>query len=126
MYIIMNLLFQMFSRNMITLFVIWISLITIIQHVHSYKVITVNNSGSNSTTCCMNGTCLCNSFHDALQSIESNTTVIITSEFVLLEDSVYVGIEYLHNVTLIGNDVVVMCNNKGHNYIFEVRQWYLY
>ena len=113
----MNLLFQMFSRNMITLFVIWISLITIIQHVHSYKVITVNNSGSNSTTCCMNGTCLCNSFHDALQSIESNTTVIITSEFVLLEDSVYVGVEYLHNVTLTGNDAVVMCNNKGYIYL---------
>ena len=104
----------MFSSNMITLFVMWISVITIKQHVHSYKMITVNNSGSNSTTCCMNGTCLCNSFHDALQSIESNTKVIITSEFVLLEDSVYVGVEYLNNVTITGNDVVVMCNNKGH------------
>ena len=96
--------------SMIPIVIIWFCFITITVY---SKVINVNNRGSNSITCCMEGTCLCNSFHDALQSIENNTIVNITSEFVSLENSVYVGVEYLNNVTLIGNDVVVMCNNKG-------------
>ena len=86
--------------------------ITISQQVHS-KVVTVNNIGSNATNCCMKGTCICNSFYDALQSIDNNTIINITLESVLLEANVYIGIEYLHNVTITGNDVTVMCNNKG-------------
>ena len=90
--------------------IVCLCFITIIVH---SKIITVNNSGNNSTTCCMEGTCLCNSFHDALRSIENNTIINITSEFVSLEDTTYVGIEHLNNVTLTGNNVVVMCNNTG-------------
>ena len=86
--------------------------ITISQHVQS-KIVTVNNIGSNSTICCMKGTCICNSLYDALQSIDNNTIINITSESILLEANVYIGVEYLSNVTITGNDVTVMCNNKG-------------
>ena len=82
------------------------------MHIHS-KVIIVSNNGNDSTTCCASGTCLCNSLLLALLNIENNTIVNITSETILLEDDAYVGAEYLNNVTLTGNDVVVMCNNKG-------------
>ena len=78
---------------MISVIIIWICFS---QQVHG-KVITVNNSGSNSTTCCMNGTCLCNSLYDALSFIENNTMLSITSEFVSLEDDAYIGVKYLNN-----------------------------
>ena len=86
--------------------------ITISQRVLG-KVVTVNNTGSNSSTCCIKGICLCNSLYDSLQSIENNTIVKITSHSVLLEDAVYIRVEYLNNVTITGNNVTIMCNNKG-------------
>ena len=103
----------MFFNNLITIIVMLIFLTTIKQHVCSGKVIIVNNNGTDSITCCMDGTCLCNSFYSALQSIENNTIVKITSKYVVLEDTANVGNEHLNNITLIGNNVVVMCNNKG-------------
>ena len=57
--------------------------------------------------------CLCNSFYNALESIENNTIIKITSKHIILEDTANVGNEHLNNVTLVGNDVVVMCNNTG-------------
>jgi len=75
-------------------------------------MITVNNNGSNSTACCMNGTsCLCNSFFDALYYIENNTTINITSESVLMDGAAY--IKLVSNITITGNGVMVMCNNEG-------------
>ena len=103
----------MFSNNTTTITIMWIVLIAIKHHVCSSKVIIVNNNGSNSAACCMNGTCLCSSLHDTLQSIENNTVVNITSEFVLLEDRTYIRVKHLNNVNITGNNVVVMCNNKG-------------
>ena len=103
----------MFFRSVIALLAICMS-INIIQHVKS-KVITVNNSGSNSTTCCINGTCLCNSLYDALNSIENETIVNITSKSVSLEDEVNI-LEYFDNVKIKGNNAVVMCKNKGKMY----------
>ena len=94
---------------MISTIILWICFS---QLVHG-KVIIVNSNSSNSSICCMNGTCLCNTLYDAISSIENNTIVNITSPYVVLEDNAYVGVDYLNNVTLIGNDVVVMCNNKG-------------
>ena len=83
--------------------------------VQSNKVITVNNNGNDSITCCANGTagCLCNSLRNALYYIENNTIINITSESVLLEDDGYIGVDYLNNVTVTGNNVVVRCNNTG-------------
>ena len=103
----------MASINMISVLIMMcFCLINISQQVHS-KVVTVNNIGNNSATCCTKGTCLCNSLYDALQSIEDNTIINITSESVLLEANVYIGVEYLNNITITGNEVTVMCNNKG-------------
>ena len=59
---------------------------------------------------------MCISLYDALQSIENNTIVKITLLTVLLEDAAYIEVEYLNNVTITGNNVVVMCNNKGGMY----------
>ena len=95
---------------MILVIILWMCFI---QHAQS-KVITVNNNGSNSITCCGNGTCICNSLYDALLFIESNTTVNITSKSVLMEQSVAIVISPLDNVTIKGNNAVVMCNNKGY------------
>ena len=96
---------------MIFMIIFWICFS---QHVQS-KVITVNNNGSNSTinTCCVNGTCLCNSLYHALLYIENNTIVNITSKSVLLEQYVPITVNSLNNVTIRGNNAVVMCNNKG-------------
>ena len=92
--------------NMI-LAIIWICLLTFCQ----CKVITVNNQGSNSSECCINGQCLCSSFSNALKDLEENTTVNITSQLVTLDSNVIM--ELLNNVTICGNNATVMCNNKG-------------
>ena len=90
-----------------------ILLVCFIQHAQG-KVITVNNDGNNSTTCCRNGTCLCNSLYEALLYIESNTTVNITSKSVLLEQYVPIYIKSLNSVIIRGNNnTMVMCNDKG-------------
>jgi len=75
-------------------------------------MITVNNSGKNTTECCVEARCSCSSLYGALHSITSDTIVNITSESVLLEDNVYIGVG-LDNVTITGNGAMVMCNNKG-------------
>ena len=102
----------MFSVSKIIAVFMWMFFVTITQHVQS-KLITVNNNGNSSTGCCTNGNCLCNSLYDALESIESGTTIIITSKYVSLDDNAYIGVKDLNNVTTKGDDVVVMCNNKG-------------
>ena len=95
---------------MISVIILWMCFT---QHAQS-KVITVNNNGNSSITCCRNGTCLCNSLYDALLYIESNTIVNITSKSVLMEGNIPIVINPLDNVTIKGNDAVVMCNNKGY------------
>ena len=89
----------------------WIYFI-IVNHYIQCKVITVNSSGSDEDKCCIRGNCLCNSLDRALHSIKSDTIVNVTDS-VLLNDIVHIEVENLNNVTLTGNNVVVMCNNKG-------------
>ena len=101
----------MISTN-ITVIMMCFYFFTINQRVCS-KVVTVNNTGSDSPICCTKGICLCNSLYEALRSVENNTIVRITSYTVLLEDDAYIGVEYLNNITITGNNVMVMCNNKG-------------
>ena len=94
--------------------IIWLYFIAITQCIHG-KVITVDNSGSNSSLCCTNGSCSCNSLYNALSSIESNTSIKITSLNVTLNTDVIMG--YVYNVTIIGTDgTMVMCNNTGSVY----------
>jgi len=74
--------------RMMTLIQVWISLITS-QQVHS-KVITINTtSGSNNTTCCI--VCV---LHYLLLYMTSSTVINITSESVILEDSIVIWIQY--------------------------------
>jgi len=98
--------------------VMWIGLITLItsQHVHS-NVITINTTGgSDNTTCCVDGECVCTSLSTALHYMTSNTIVNITSESVTLEGNIKMGSGDLNNITITGNDATIMCNNSGGVY----------
>ena len=66
---------------MITVVTVWLCLIT---HVACDVVITVNNNGSDSTNCCVNGICPCSSLSSALHNVSDNTVINITSESVTL------------------------------------------
>ena len=101
----------MYSNMNIIIICIWLFSIAMTQCIHG-KVITINNSGSNSSLCCMDGICACNSLPNALSSIESNTVINITSQVVTL--NIDVVMRYIYNVTIIGaNGTMVMCNNTG-------------
>ena len=96
----------------------WISWITLItsQHVYS-KVITINTTdGSDNTTCCVDGECVCTSLSTALLYMTSNTVINITSESVTLEDNIKMGSGDLNNITITGNGATIMCNNSGGVY----------
>ena len=77
------------------------------------KVITVHNEGNNSTECCISGQCYCNSLSEALIGLEDNTLVNITSKLVTLDSDVTMGSGSLNNITILGSNATVMCNNKG-------------
>ena len=98
---------------MITIVTVWLYLIT---HVACDVVITVNNSGSDSDTCCVNGTCPCSSLLSALQDVSDNTVINITSESVTLHYIVRMGSGNLNHITITGNGATIMCNNTGGVY----------
>ena len=76
------------------------------------KVILISNKGNNNSECCLSGLCLCNSFINALNHLEDNTIVNITSQVVTLDSKVAMGPGSLNNITILGNNATVMCNNK--------------
>jgi len=85
-------------------------------YVHS-KVITINTTGgSDNTTCCVDGKCVCTSLSTALLNMTSNTIINITSESVTLEGHSKMGSGDLNNIAIIGNGVTIMCNNFGSVY----------
>ena len=93
---------------------VWVILITASQHVESDNVIIVNNSGR--SDCCETGgqNCTCNSLSNALQYLEDNTMVNITSESVRLDNATVIGSgKVVTNITIIGNNTIVTCNNTG-------------
>ena len=101
---------------MFIIIILWVFLITTIEHVGSDRVIIVNNEGnSNSTECCVYGqNCACNSFSTALQYLEDNTIVNITSESVRLDNATVIGSgKVVTNIKIIGNNTTVKCNNTG-------------
>ena len=54
----------------------------------------------------------CHSFQDALQILENNTVINITTDVVLLESIVY--LKELNNITIMGqSNTTVECNNSG-------------
>ena len=115
-------IFDIFRVTMITVGVL-IFLITLTgQLVHS-KVITINiTSGNSSLLCCNEEGCMCASLSIALQYINSNTTINITSSSVMLEESVTLGSGNtrrsgkLTDITITGNNVTIMCNYGGNVY----------
>ena len=58
----------------------------------------------------MEGTCLCGSLFKALQQVENNTVINITS---LVTFHNFIEIGNLSNITIIGNEATVACNNSG-------------
>ena len=98
---------------MIAIVTVWLCLIT---HVACDVVITVNNNGSDSGTCCVNGTCPCSSLSSALHDVSNNTVINITSESVTLHDIVGMGSGSLNNITIAGNGATIMFNNIGGVY----------
>ena len=94
--------------------IIWLSLITVSQHIYSTEI-TVNNdiNGDYSAFCCVYGYCQCSSFSYALSSIKSNSVIRITSPIVSLDIHVY--LLGLRNITISSNDSsTVMCSNIGN------------
>ena len=101
---------------MITVSVL-ICLITLTSQLVHSKVITINiTSGNSSHDCCTEEGCMCASLSIALQYIDSNTIINITSSSVMLEESVKLGSGNLTNITITGSNVTIMCNNSGSVY----------
>jgi len=85
----------------------WICLFTLCQS----KYIEVNNNTANdSTVCCIEGTCLCRSFYEALIHVESDTVINITSSITLHNN--VTSLRNLNNITIIGNGITIACNNS--------------
>ena len=109
---------------MVITVVVLIFLITLTSQLVHSKVITVNiTSGNSSHECCYTEQgCMCASLSVALQYIDSNTTINITSSSVMLEESVKLGSNRtsgsgnLTDITITGSNVTIMCNNSGSVY----------
>ena len=89
---------------------VWITLI-MASHQAVSNVIIVNNDGQNSTECCVVGQCHCSSLFNALQSINTSTTINITSESVKIHN--YTSVNDTNNILITGSNVIVCCNNTG-------------
>ena len=86
----------MFSSVVISL------MVALTSHPVKSKEIVVNiNEGDNSTKCCIKGECPCSSLSVALQNVENNTIINITSEEVKLEGNTKLGSgSSLSNITV--------------------------
>ena len=94
-------------RVLITLMIAFTS-----QHGQS-KVITVNtNEGNESTECCVKGICVCSSLSIALQKMESNTIVNITSEAITLNDNIEIGSGNLNNIAITSHVATITCSDS--------------
>ena len=87
------------------------------QCVHSTVININSDNGTNSTECCVHGTCVCSSLYTALVNIASNTMINnITSKSVALNNTTTMGSGNLTNITITGSNVTIMCNNSGSVY----------
>ena len=113
---------------MSVLIILWLCLITVDQYIHC-KVITVNNNGSISPTCCANESCVCGSLRQALFSTGNGTVISITSQAIPLHG--IVKMTPRNNVTITSSiGTTIMCNNTGavacytcSNFIIEGIEW---
>ena len=93
---------------MILFFAGWICFLALCQS----KVVEVNDEGNDSIVCCVEGVCPCGSLFKALLHVENNSVINITSS-VPLHNLTRIGLVSLNNITIIGNRVMVSCNNSG-------------
>ena len=81
------------------------------QHVQG-KVVTVNsNEGRESNRCCIEGSCVCSSLTLALQNMDSNTIVNITSEAFSLKDDIMIGSDNVNNITITSHMTNITCSD---------------
>ena len=104
--------------GMMILILMWISLISLItgQYFHGKEIKINTTGGSDNTTCCVDGECVCTSLSTALHYMTSSTVINITSESVALEGSIKMGSGDLNNIKITGNGATIMCNNSGGVY----------
>ena len=116
---------------MLLAIIVWICSLTISQCI---VTIIINNEGNNDTNCCRRGACPCSNLTDALEHLDSNTIVNITSQQVTLDGHAVMcsrfPLLFLRDVRVLGNGATVMCNYKGSvgclqckNIIFEGITW---
>jgi len=95
----------------------WIFLITLTSQLVHSKVITISSTSDNTTHgYCTEEGCICASLSTALQLVDSNTFINITSESVILNNTTTMGSGKLANITIAGSNVTIMCNNSGSVY----------
>ena len=94
--------------NMIFAIGCWILLFTLYQS----KYIEVNDKGNDSSSCCIEGTCLYSSLFEALFNVEDNTVINITSSLVTLHNVTHLGSGH-NKIAIIGSNVTVACNDSG-------------
>ena len=110
------LLYCMYVRRVMIVNVLICLIILTSQCVHS-KVININSDhGTNGTECCVHGICVCSSLYTALINITNNIIINITSKSVALHNTTRMGSGNLTNITIIGSNVTIMCNNSGSVY----------
>jgi len=103
--------------NRIKIFTALFILITLASQLANSKVITINTTaGSDNTTCCVDGECVCTSLSTALLNLQSNTIVNITSSSVLLDTYTQMGSGKLKNITISGRNATIMCSSNGAVY----------
>ena len=85
----------------------WIFVIALCQG----KTVEVNNEISDSIDCCGKESHQCGSLFKALDCIENNTVINITSSVVMLHN--ISDIRSKSNITIIGNEATVACDNIG-------------
>ncbi|XP_065901388.1 uncharacterized protein [Dysidea avara] len=102
------------------IFTFWILLLTH-NVLATENVITIDQSGSDTLECCLNGTCPCSNLSLALNHIEDNTEIRITSNIPLHHDVEFGNVS---SIIITGyNNPTIMCDHQGGlegNYIKQI------
>ena len=77
------------------------------------NIIQVGDNGKVSVQCCKQGECICGSLYYALQYLDADTVVNITGDSATLNNVTQMGLGYLSNITVTGNNVIIYCNKTG-------------
>ena len=110
--------FRMLSKM---IFTFWVMLLTH-NVLATENVITINQSGSDTLECCVDGKCPCSNLSLAFIHIQDNTEIRITSDIPLHHDVEFGNIS---SIIIIGyNNPTIMCGHQGGlvgNYIKQIK-----